>query len=303
MDALRDYIRDNENVYVKISGFRGMCETFKSISYDLIKPKLDRLEIDLGCGATIMPFVIEHEIDATVEAGYDGYCVNGKYPSTCLTGVEVKDRGYLGAVRDYDKLAEPVKVVNEKLAPFMEEAGYAQFFSTEIRVTDDGTPYLIDLTTRCPAPPSALLWEMIDNVGEIVEAGANGVLVDPVWRAKYGALAIISSDWAAENELPVNTDPSVRQWIKWRNYAEIEGQGWIINHEGIYMPEIGDCIGIGNTIENAIESCKKHAEGVSGLNVKVHTEAVLEALDEIANAEDNGIIFSDDEMPTQKDLL
>ena len=303
MDELREYIRNNEGVYVKISGFRGLAETFEAKTYDIVKPRLDKLEVDLGCAASIMSFVIEHKIESVVEAGYDGYCINGKFPSTCLTGVEVKDRGYLGAVREYDDLSEPVRVVNDKLAPFLEEAGYCQFFSTEIRVTDEGVPYLIDLTTRCPAPPSALLWEMVENIGEIVEAGANGELVEPVWRAKYGALAIISSDFAAENNCPVECDDSVKQWIKWRNYANIEGQGWIINHQGINMPEIGDCIGIGDTVEEAIESCKAHAEKVGGYNVKVHIEAVTEALDEIHNAEDNNIIFSDDEMPTQKDLL
>ena len=215
----------------------------------------------------------------------------------------MKDKGYLGAVRDYKKLAEPVKVVNEKLAPFLKEAGYAQFFSTEIRVTDQGTPYLIDLTTRCPAPPSALYWEMIENVGEIVEAGANGILVDPVWRAKYGALAIIHSSFAEEKWCPVSVDPKMRQWIKWRNYCEIEGQGYIVPTEGVRMCEIGDCIGIGDTIEEAIESCREHAEGVKGFGLTVHTDAVIDALNEIHNAEENNIIFSDDEIPEQKDLL
>jgi hypothetical protein len=57
------------------------------------------------------------------------------------------------------------------------------------------------------------------------------------------------------------------------------------------------------TIEDAIESCKEHAEGVKGFGLTVHTDAVIDALNEIHNAEENDIIFSDDEMPEQKDLL
>jgi hypothetical protein len=303
MTALREYIRNNEGTYIKISGFRGVAETFPADTYDLVAPRLAELELELGGASEVFPFVIEHKVDSVVEAGYDGYCINGEFPETCLTGVEVKDKGYLGAVRDYKKLSEPVKIVNEKLAPFMKEAGYCQFFSTEIRVTEDGVPYLIDLTTRCPAPPSALYWEMIENVGEIVEAGANGFLVEPVWRAKYGALAIIHSSFAEERWCPVSVDPKVRQWVKWRNYAEIEGQGYIIPTEGVRMCEIGDVIGIGDTIEEAIEACQEHAEGVKGFGLHVNTDAVIEALNEIHNAEENDIIFSDDEMPTQKDLL
>ena len=303
MTALRDYIREHEGTYVKISGFRGVAETFSAEKYDLVAPRLAELELELGGAAEVFPFIVEHKVDSVVEAGYDGYCINGEYPSTCLTGVEVKDKGYLGAVRDYKKLSDPVKEVNERLAPFLKEAGYCQFFSTEVRVTDDGTPYLIDLTTRCPAPPSALYWEMIENVGEIVEAGANGILVEPVWRAKYGALAIIHSSFAEERWCPVERDESVRQWVKFRNFAEIDGQGYIIPTEGVRMCEIGDVIGIGDTIEEAIEACKEHAEGVRGFGLHVNTDAVIQALNEIHTAEENDIIFSDDEMPEQKDLL
>ena len=47
----------------------------------------------------------------------------------------------------------------------------------------------------------------------------------------------------------------------------------------------------------------QHAEGVSGFGLTVHTDAVIDALNEIHNAEENDIIFSDDEMPEQKELL
>jgi hypothetical protein len=303
MSALRDYLGQNEDVFVKISGFRGLAETFHSKNWMMSEQRLTELQMELGGAANVFPFVVEHMVDSVVEAGYDGYCIDGKFPSTCLTGVEVKDRGYLGAVRDYKKLSEPVKIVNQKLSPFLKEARYRQFFSTEIRVTEDGTPYLIDLTTRCPAPPSALFWEMIENVGEIIEGGSEGDLVEPTWRAKYGALAIIKSDFAAEKWCAVEADPSVRQWVKWRNYAHIDGQDWIIPTEGVKMTEIGDVIGIGDTIEEAIKSCQEHAEKLSGFEVKVSAEAIPEALSEIEKAEENNIIFTEDKLPDLTKLI
>jgi hypothetical protein len=303
MKNLRKYLEENDDVYVKISGFRGLAETFHSANWNEVEPRVNELWDHLGGACNVFPFIVEHKIESIIEAGYDGYSVGGKYPSTCLAGVEVKDKGYLGCVRDYNKLSKPVKKINECLAPFLEEAGYAQFFSTEVRVTENGTPYLIDLTTRCPAPPSALYWEMIENVGEIVELGAHGELVEPVWRDKYGALAIISSDFANERWCPVSVKPEARQWVKWRNYAEIEGQGYIIPTDGVKMPEIGDVIGIGDTPEEAIKACQEHAKAVSGFNVVVNCDAVIKALNEIEKAEEGGIIFSDDRMPTEKDLL
>jgi hypothetical protein len=303
MTELRDYISKNEDVYVKISGFRGLAETFHAYNISSASQRLNELALALGGAAEVFPFVVEHKVESVVEAGYDGFCIDGQFPSTCLTGVEIKDCGYLGAVRDYDKLSEPVKEVNDKLAPFLQEAGYRQFFSTEIRVTDEGTPYLIDLTTRCPAPPSALYWEMIENVGEIVEAGANGELVEPIWRAKYGALAVIHSDFAADRWCPVWNDPKVDQWIKWRNYCCIDGQGYIVPTDGVKMTEIGDCIGIGDTIEEAISACQEHAEYVKGDKVVVNTQSLYDGLDEITKAEENDIIFTEDRLPTKKELI
>jgi len=303
MDELKRYIEKNEDIYVKISGFRGLAETFHAYNMEAVEQKLHEVQLELGPLSKIFPFICEHKVESVVEAGYDGYCIGGKFPKTCLTGVEIKDQGYLGAVINYDDLADPVREVNEKLVPFLEEAEYAQFFSTEIRVTDDGVPYLIDLTTRCPAPPSALYWEMIENVGEIIEGGANMDLVEPVWRAKYGALAIVESHFAEERWCPVWADPKVKQWVKWRNYCEIEGHGYIVPTQGIHMPEIGDVIGIADDMEEAINACKEHAEDVKGFGVVIHTPAVIEALKEIEKAEENNIIFSDEEMPSQKDLI
>jgi hypothetical protein len=288
---------------VKISGFRGVAETFASPSWEHSQQRVNELWDALGGLCNVFPFVVEHMVESVVEAGYDGYCIDGKFPSTCLTGVEVKDCGYVGAVRDYADLSDPVKVVNEKLTPFLEEAKYRQWFSTEIRVTEEGTPYLIDLTTRCPAPPSALVWEMVDNVGEIVEAGANGILVEPKWRAKYGALAVIKSAFAEERWCPVSCDEEVSRWIKWRNACVVDGVTYIVPTTGVRMCEIGDCIGIGDTMEDAIKNCQNHAKCVHGFDIKVNTDALPAALKEIENAEDNGIIFTDEELPKQSDLL
>ena len=304
MDRLRSYLAENPDVYVKISGFRGLAETFCSPSLELAEPRLAELQDALGGLAQTFQFVVEHKIDSVVEAGYDGFCIDGKFPSTCLTGVEIKDRGYVGAVRKYRDLSEPVRVVNEKLAPFMQEAQYRQFFSTEIRVTDTGVPYLIDLTTRGPLPPSELYHEMIGNLGEIIEAGAQGIVVEPEWTTKYGALAIIKSDIAAERWSPVEVDKNAEQFVKWRNYANIEGQGYIVpTSKGVRMTECGAVIGLGDTLEEAIKNCQKNAEGVHGYDVNVHAEALPEALNEIAKAEKHGIIFTDDKLPTPEDFL
>jgi hypothetical protein len=69
------------------------------------------------------------------------------------------------------------------------------------------------------------------------------------------------------------------------------------------MIEIGDCIGVGDTMEEAINACKDHAESVDGFNVVVNTDSLIDGLDEITKAEEHGIIFSDEKLPKKKDLI
>ena len=68
MKDLRKYLADNDDVYVKISGFRGLAETFHSKTLGIAEPRLAELEDALGGLANVFSFVIEHKIDA-VEIG------------------------------------------------------------------------------------------------------------------------------------------------------------------------------------------------------------------------------------------
>src|SRR6185437_5774556 len=52
LDNLRDYLKDNENQFVKISRTRGDMETFHAKNYKLIEPRLDELEHSFGASKT-----------------------------------------------------------------------------------------------------------------------------------------------------------------------------------------------------------------------------------------------------------
>ena len=69
------------------------------------------------------------------------------------------------------------------------------------------------------------------------------------------------------------------------------------------MPEIGDVIGIGDSVEEAIKACQEHAEKLEGFEVKVSAEALPEALGEISKAEEHNIIFTDEKLPDLKKLI
>lgn len=141
---LRDYLKDNPNVWVKISTNRGDAETFQSESYELISPRIDELEYKLGGKKEICEFIVEDHLDAEIEVGYDGFCIDGNFPKRSFAGFELKDAGFIGSVKEYKELPDFMREPNDKLAPFFEQHRYRGFYSSELRVTKDKTAYLID---------------------------------------------------------------------------------------------------------------------------------------------------------------
>lgn len=142
--ALRKYLKEHDNVFVKISQWRGTFETFYSETYKKIEPKLDEVEYGLGAFKYLVEFVVEDALDDKVEIGCDMYVVDGQYPSKIITGAEIKDLGYLCKFQDYKNVPIECTSFNNAIAPTLKKYGSRGFFSTEIRVGKDHRPYMID---------------------------------------------------------------------------------------------------------------------------------------------------------------
>lgn len=282
MDELREHLKRHDNQVVKISKLRGLTETFTSERYDLIKIKLDDIEHKLGGMADSQEFVVEDKIEAITESGFDGWNIQGQFPKTATIGCEIKDAGGASKVLPYNLLPEEVRETNEKLSPSLKAYGYQGFFSTEIRVTKDSF-YPIDFTCRAATPMGENLQELFSNMGEVIEAGAHGEIVEPIATAKYSAQAMIKSDFAAENWLPIYIPEKIRSHFKLYHSAIIDGQEFIIP-TGIDMAECGSVCATGNTLEEAIKTCEEYAKQVEGYQVKCSTEALYEAKDELSKA-------------------
>ena len=144
VEALREYLKEHKNVYVKCSILRGDFETFHSPNYKFVEPKIDELEYRLGAMKYIKEFIVEDAYDNAVETGMDLYTVDGQFPTRSLTGIEVKDLGYIGKILEYDKISTKVTDFNEKMKDTFKNYGYRGFFSTEIRISKEKPPYMLD---------------------------------------------------------------------------------------------------------------------------------------------------------------
>lgn len=328
IEKLRRFIQDKPDFWVKTSRFRGDFETFHAKTYDRVKPRLDELEYSLGMKGEIYQFVCERAIPAIVEVGYDGFTVDGKFPETAWFGVEVKDTGYIGTCKPYAEIPEQVKWVNEMISDRLKRDQYRGFFSTEIRCMDkdeevpeptqwedspmlynrgevvpetDTYAFLTDPCCRCASPPSEAYIEWAHNWPEIMWYGAEGKVVDIDPVAKYAVEIMLHSSWADKSWQPVMFPKEIRQWVKLRNLCCINGVYSAVP-QAVGLPEIGAVVGLADTLPDAIKLAVERANEVDGYYVEAKSEAIPKAIGEIESAQDAGVKFTDDPIPTAEEL-
>ena len=290
IDMLRDYLKAHENVYIKISCTRGDFETFKSINYHTIESKIDELEMYYGPMAQDIDFIVERPLEPAIEIGYDGYCIDGKYPNASMFGIEIKDRGYVGMFREYSRLPKQLLEANKKLSPILADYSYRGFMSTEVRVTQDGVGYMIDPCMRAGSPPSETYMLMYENLAEIMWEGAQGRVVDPVPRAQWGAQIMMLSEWSNEHWQAIEFPEELRDNVKLHFPYIKEGPAYYTVPHGFDISIAGAVVALGDTLEEAIENVKTVAAQVKGYDLEIDVNCLDEAESEFQRLVEQGIL-------------
>jgi len=295
LTKLRDFLKANEDKYVKISKYRGLMETWHHATYRESEPMLDMLAVKLGPAKEHIPFIVTDPVDTDIEIGFDGYCVDGKFPKVAIGGgVEIKDSGYLCGIQNYEDMPEEVTDINEAFAPILAKHRYRNFFSTEIRVKGDKR-FFIDPCCRCPSPATEAQLMLYGNIGDIIWAGANGEVIDPEPTAQFAAQCVLKAKRTKDQWCVLDIPKKVLPWVKCGGSAFIDGR--ICVPPGEDSPEIGWITGIGDSIEDAITSLKEHIADMGDAPVKAEIDALYDALKEYHAAEKVGIPLTYAEIP------
>lgn len=299
LSKLREHLKTVENKHIKVNKYRGNMETWHHIDIEHSNPELDRLDEQFGGLKETVTFIVQDHIKTDVETGYDGWCVDGKFPSKSSYGYEKKNQLYLGSVVDIDKLPEQVRQINDALAPLLKQFKYRNFFATEIRVKDN-IPYFIDPTMRMPGQTGEQLLENCENLAEVVWEGAQGNLIEPIFKYDFSAAATMH--YTAGGKWSVLKIPEkIKQWFKLYHYAKNDG----LYHfpPKINNDEVGVVIGLGDTIESAIDKLKENLEEIKEESVECRLEGFVELINDIKEAEEFGIEFTDKKIPEAKSVL
>lgn len=301
LDALSEYLKDQTDVWVKVNEFRDDQETFHHTDYQHTLPILRRLYVKFGHASNLVWFVVQKSLNGATEIGYDGWSVDGKFPTSSFQGYEKKNELYLGAATDYEALPEEVRLVNEKFAPVLREFGYRNFFATEIR-NFEGTPYFIDPTLRMPGQTGEQLLETLENLADVIWQGANGELIEPEWRSGFAAAATMHSDGGSEDEKVVRVAKDALQNVKLcRCMYDKEEDVWC------YPPcrndEVGVVVGHDDTIEGAIAAVQDNFDAIGDDSLSIRFDGFVDLLNQIHQAEEEGIQFTPKDVPEPSSVI
>jgi predicted RNase H-like HicB family nuclease len=288
IENLREYLKEHKNVWVKINLFRGEMETFHSVNYKYIEPFIDQLEYNMGPIKYIQEFIVEEAIDNAVEIGYDGYTIDGEFPTQSLAGIEIKDLGYIGKFLKYKDLPNVITDFNNAIKSTIKKYNYKGFYSTELRVGKDKKAYMIDLCARAGSPPNEVYQEMYTNLDQIVWYGAHGKCIDPIPKGKYALEVMIHSSWADKNWQPIEFPMKYRDNLKFRNLTIIKGRYYVVPC-AVGLPEIGAIVAIGDTLDEAINKIKEIAETVKGHYIDIHIESLDSCIEESKKSKEFGL--------------
>jgi hypothetical protein len=285
LSKLADHLKTVKNKWVKINRFRENMETWHHLDWNHSQRKMEELAIEFGGVKEKVIFVVQDHIETDGEIGYDGWNVFGQYPTESFMGYEKKNELYLGCKVAYKDLPESVRVVNEAIAASLEEFGYANFIATEIR-EKDGKPYFIDPTPRLPGQTGEQLLETCTNLAEVIWKGANGELIKPEFKYDFAVEATIHYTDNPDIWKTIYVPKEVERWTKLYHYCIVDG---VYQFPPGKNDELGVLLGVGKTIEAAVNHLKKNLEILKDEPICVRMGEMGELLNEAKQAQKTGI--------------
>jgi hypothetical protein len=300
IDALRELLKRSGNKHVKTSFVRGDFETFHHLKFKLTEPRLDEIEHVLGPFKDDYEFIVEDDIPKAIEIGYDGFTIDGQFPSHSMQAFEIKDVGMLGMTVPYKSLAKPILEVNDKLVDAFRGHKYRSFFCSEIRYTKDHTPFFIDPCCRLGTPSNELLQHLFEGWPQVLWHGAEGELKSPTVKAKFGCLIVLHSEWAVSDWQTIHYPKSIDEFVKLRFHSRHKGVD-CIPPQTPGLADLGGVVGTGDTVLEAIETAVERARQVEGHQLEFDVEAIPRAIKVVEEAEKYGIHFTS-VMPSPKQL-
>lgn len=294
VQALTDNLKNKKDKYVKCSLYRGNFETFHWREWKLDHDILTELQYELEGQADDFVFLICDPINADIEFGMTSDCVYGQFPKKQSWEIEVKDTCLLFKVCEDKDIPKPIRTVNEKFSPILKEWNHLGNFSTEIRWTPKSYTFTDAVVARYPEPPGGLKTGIIENIADIIIEGAKGILIEPIYKAKYGCQINLYSSTVGKHGMNIEIPKEFQPYIRLKNYYKKKDLYWTVAFKKVGSPEMnifGNAIYWDNDLDKAIEGCTKAAESILCRDYTFAGDSVDKAKKLIEELKVHNIIF------------
>lgn len=299
LTELEEYLRENDReCFIKTtSKIRGSFETHHFFSFDQERYWFLCKRVCLGAASEHVEFIIEQPIESDFESGLDTFCVDGNFPKTPMQGIEIKDKLILSSAQTESRTPKPFEQALVSLSGELKARRYRNFITAEFRQN-----ILTDISCRAPDPGIGVEMEMIANLGEIINAGARGELIEPDYIAEFGIQAAVFHCHEEEmwKQFPVPED--MRQWFKLIDFCRVDGLYQIVPRP-THGEKIGWLLGIGDTIEEAAEHLFENKAKLKDYPFDVSTDSLEDAIAQAEAMHQQGLEFSDQEIPEPEAVM
>jgi len=299
--ALRQHLEPLEDKYIKIDRFRGNFETFHWRDYPRDNGALDKWAVEFGPFKEHIPFMVEDAIKTDIEDGGDFFIVDGQTPSHCVIGVEKKNQSYMAFLREYDALDSQIREALEPLLPILKDRRYRNFLSTEQRKTKTDN-YLTDITTRLGFPSGCCQLKLYDNLPALLYAAGAGEMIPIETSAEVCIEVLLHHCGDVDDWRTMHVPKELWPWFNPKECC-LEKETVIFAPQAQRNTCIGSINGIGATIEQAYTHVSENLELLKDQPVTGRLDTITDLLKEVHEAEEQGIKFTDTELPEAKELV
>lgn len=295
--ALADYLKDKEDVYIKMSKWRGSWETYHWANWRSDSHKLDFWAVKFAGVKEKLQFLCFPKIDTKLEIGADTYFIGGQWPKTMLHGIEKKDCAYLSTVTKTEEMPEELLHIMKAFSGVL--VGSSQW-SMEVRVTDTKC-YFIDATIRGGQPSTGSQICNLKNLAQVVYLGAQGEMLEPEYEHQFTAECRVRMDGDPGSWETMTVGAELEPWLKLAECCEIDGQIWFPARDP-KVEYIGWLVACADDPQKLIERMKQLANKLPP-GVTVDVTALADILSEIEEEEKQGIEFANQEMPEPAEVI
>ena len=288
------YLKDREDIWIKVSKWRGSWETFHWRSESEDAHNIHEKMVKLWGVREHIVFICFPKIETDLEIGADTYCVDGQWPANMLHGIERKDAAYFSAVTPREQMPGQLQPVMEAFSPFLKEARYRNQWSMEVRVTDREN-FFIDATTRGGLPSTATFLAA-KNVDEVIFHGARGEFVEIDYGFKFSAECMVKLSGSRGAWETSELEPETKDAMLLQNYCEPDGQPWFPPDEDDAVTDIGWLFATGDTPVEVAKKMNAIADELPD-GADANVEALADVIREIESEKKEGIHFTGLTMP------